>query len=150
MHSNIQFSDELVNRFRLDQALSREKRWKELEEVYHKNSIWLKQIMHQNILQPTGEKEELCMWLIVQHSDDLLFQKEFLGYLKELPNTRERRKSIAHLTDKILVKENKKQIYGTQFLNGKPHPIEDEINLDNRRMEMGLELFSSYYKLMSQ
>jgi hypothetical protein len=60
---------------------------------------------------------------------------------------------VAALTDCLLVLENKKQKYGTQFKpNAKGelvlHPIEDEANVDKRREELGLPKLAEYLKIV--
>jgi hypothetical protein len=54
------------------------------------------------------------------------------------------------LTDRVLLAEGKKQVYGTQFtlVNGKckPRPLEDEANVDQRRKEVGLRPLAEYFK----
>ena len=67
-----------------------------------------------------------------------------------MPKTKERNQHIAYLTDRILVKENKGQIYGTQFSKDNHYPIFDENDLDKRRAEMGLGSFEEYSKLMQK
>ena len=143
--------NELKERFELDQKLLLKKDWETLKQIYRENSSWLKKIIHsQGWLSEkiVGEQGELYAWLIVQHSDDFNFQKSCLKLLKNLPKTKERNQHVAYLTDKILTKENKKQIYGTQFSYGNPCPIFDKKNLDKRRAEMNLCPFKEYYSLM--
>ena len=57
---------------------------------------------------------------------------------------------VAYLTDRVLLAENKKQIYGTQFTysNGKwePKPLGDAGNVDKRRAEIGLKPLAEYVK----
>ncbi len=60
-----------------------------------------------------GEKGELYVWLISQHLNDIDFQKSCLKLLEDLPKIKERNKHIEYLTDRILIKENKKQVYET-------------------------------------
>jgi len=144
--------EELKNRFITDQKLSKDKKWKELEKIYHENSEWLKDIIYQigwlsdDIITKQGE---LYAWLIVQHSPDIEFQKQCLRLLNQLPKTKERKQHLAYLTDRILVNENKRQLYGTQFSNGEPLPIEDLENLEARRENMNLESFNKYKNRMS-
>jgi hypothetical protein len=83
-------------------------------------------------------------WLLVQHADhDRPFQKRCLGLLKEAVRRGEASgEELAYLTDRILVGENSKQLYGTQLrqVDGKyrPFAIEDEAHVDRRRREVGL------------
>lgn len=153
---NKELAEELKKRFEIDQKctdlydpdFSLEK----FEKVCLDNTLWLK-----NKISDYGwlssdlveEQGELFAWLIVQHSADLNFQKDCLRLLKSFPVAKARNGHIAYLTDRILIKETKKQLYGTQFYGNKPIPINDINNLDKRREEMSLGKFVEYYKIMT-
>ena len=47
---------------------------------------------------------------------------------------------LALLTDRLLVFNDYKQVYGSQIVNGELHPIENPDSVDYRRLEIGLEL----------
>jgi hypothetical protein len=90
-------------------------------------------------------------WLMLQHMDnDRPFQKRCLKLMKEAPKGEVEPADIAFLTDRLLIAENKKQIYGTQLIgeNGvfRPQPIQDEENVDKRRAEVGLVPMKEYLK----
>lgn len=58
-------------------------------------------------------------------------------------------KNIAFMTDRILVGEKKKQLYGTQFylnINNEfiPRPIKDPNDLEARRKQFGLPPMKEY------
>ncbi len=61
---------------------------------------------------------------------------------------------LADLTDRVLVGQQKRQVYGTQFrvVDGKlkPQPIEDEEHVDDRRKEVGLPPLKAYLKLAEE
>lgn len=154
---NKELFNELKKRFEIDQKSTKlydkEFNLDKFEKVSIDNTNWLKkQIGTYNWLSSelVGEQGELFAWLIVQHSSNLNFQKNCLRLLKSLPITKTRSGHIAYLTDRILTKENKKQVYGTQFLDNEPIPLEDINNLDKRRKEMGLERFEIYYEQMTK
>lgn len=95
-----------------------------------------------------GKEASDSAWLLVQHGD-LELQKMCIGLLKDAVDKHQANKwCYAYLLDRILIREGKKQLYGTQLdlKNGEviPFPIDDEINLDKRRKEMGLEPFQVY------
>jgi hypothetical protein len=99
-----------------------------------------------------GEEASGVAFLIVQHAE-LDYQKKYLPLIKEAVIQKEARKSdLAMLEDRILTREGKNQIYGTQLrLNQKTqlmelYPIEDEENVDARRVEAGLEPLAQYVK----
>jgi hypothetical protein len=138
---------ELRERFELDQKLLKDKNFKEYFRVCYDNYLWLKGIVDKEgwlYGDKLGVDGENYAWLIVQHCPDLEFQKKCLRLIEKLPLTEKRKGHIAYLTDRILVNEGRKQVYGTQFNFGKPFPIENEESLDERRKQMGLENFAEY------
>src|SRR5262245_51144374 len=123
------------------------------------NTKWLKEVVAKHgwpgksLVGAAGAHDA---WLLVQHADrDREFQKKCLELMKPLAANGEVSKTdFAYLTDRVLVGDGKKQIYGTQFhtVDGKlqPQPIEDEANVDQRRKEVGLMLMAEYRKLIEQ
>lgn len=101
-----------------------------------------------------GEEASQAAWLLVQHADlDPDFQAKCLDLIKEAFKKGDTTgQQVAYLTDRVLLKQGKKQLYGTQFIgmgsDVKPQPIEDEANLDARRAEMGLGPMAEYEKVM--
>ena len=149
---NLELLNELKNRFETDQKYINNKDIEKFEEICSNHTLWLKeQISHYGWISSNlvSEQGELFSWLIVQHSEDLHFQKECLDLLKKLPLTNERKGHIAYLTDKILVKEHKEQLYGTQFSDKKPLPIKNIKNLDKRREKLSLGKFEEYSQFMT-
>ena len=79
-------------------------------------------------------------WLLVQHQDkDVVLQKQCLKKCDFSLS------DAAHLQDRVLLNEGKKQLYGTQFtgrLDRKGRtvlqPVKDAQNLGKRRKKMGL------------
>jgi uncharacterized protein DUF6624 len=99
-----------------------------------------------------GDEASGVAFLIVQHAE-LDYQKKYLPLIKEAVAQKEARRSdLAMLEDRILTREGKKQVYGTQLrLNQTTqrmelYPIEDEANVDNRREAAGLEPLAEYLK----
>jgi hypothetical protein len=99
-----------------------------------------------------GEEASGVAFLIVQYAE-LDFQKKYLPLIKEAAGQKEARQSdLAMLEDRILTREGRKQIYGTQLrLNQTTqlmelYPIEDEENVDTRRAAVGLEPLAQYLK----
>jgi hypothetical protein len=88
---------------------------------------------------------------LVQHGDYVL-QKEALPLVRNAYLTGSLKgEDFALLQDRVLVKEGKPQIYGTQFkIKGQElilDPIEDEKNVDRRRAEVGLPSLAEYLEL---
>jgi hypothetical protein len=87
-----------------------------------------------------SNRASFAAFLIIQHAD-LDYQLKYLDTIKaankrgEIPGM-----ELAMLIDRILVKQGKPQLYGTEFEYGsnKVAPIADPANLHRRRKEMGL------------
>ncbi|EKE07179.1 MAG: hypothetical protein ACD_18C00174G0005 [uncultured bacterium] len=151
-------SDELKKMFNTDQ----EARTNNVPEVTIKidqeNTQRLKEIIDR-IGWPTkskvGENSAHYAWLLVQHADqDLEFQKKCLELMKQEQKEELEQEDIAYLEDRILVAENKQQLYGTQWYVDEttgeynPEEIVEPDKLDERRAEMGMEPFAVYEKDM--
>lgn len=130
-----------------------------LHEIDAANTKWLAEVVAKHGWPGkslVGADAAHDAWLLVQHADrDLAFQKKVLELMKPLaPKGEVAKGDVAYLTDRVLVAEKKKQLYGTQFqqVNGKmePQPIEDEANVDKRRAEVGLASMAEYRKLIEQ
>jgi hypothetical protein len=98
-----------------------------------------------------GPEAAEAAYLIVSHSQDLPLQKLSLGLMTKLGTTEVENTQIATLTDRILLAEGKKQRYGQMYsfaADGTPipKPIEDEVNVDKRRVEFGLEPLAEYLR----
>lgn len=130
----------------------------ELSELDKENTLRVKQIINEfgwPGISLVGKSGGHAAWLLVQHAThDLAFQKKCLKILKEAVQKKEAdAKQVAYLTDRILVQEGKKQIYGTQFRGKKdgtsePFPIKDLKKLPELRKSVGLEPFVRYKKRM--
>jgi hypothetical protein len=100
-----------------------------------------------------GEEAGKAAFLILQHSD-LQHQEKYLPLLKEAAKKGEARPAdAAMLEDRVLVREGKKQIYGTQVRFGPEtggklvlDPIDDEEHVDERRASVGLMPLAEYLK----
>lgn len=96
-----------------------------------------------------GEKGNEALFLVIQHSD-LEVQEKYLPLMrKAAAEGKARLDDLALLEDRVLMRQGKKQIYGSQIVKDKKgnwivHPIEDPLNVDKRRAELGLEPMTSY------
>ena len=98
-----------------------------------------------------GKDGAQAAWILAQHADlSPKFQRKCLDLMAKVPRDEIFQRDIALLTDRVLLAEGKKQVYGTQFTleNGKckPRPLEDEANVDKRRKEVGLPPLAEYLK----
>ncbi|MCL1059146.1 hypothetical protein L2729_14290 [Shewanella gelidimarina] len=95
-------------------------------------------------------------FLIIQHSPDVTFKEQMLPHLKKsyLNDEGITGQQVALLTDRVLISQGNKQIYGTQadISDGKVvfSPIEDEANVDKRRADMKMPPLDLYLKLMEE
>ena len=102
--------------------------------------------------EEVGQRGDQAIFLVVQHSDSATQVKYF-------PLVKDAAKiggvsyaELAMLEDRILWKQGKPQIYGTQLFTDsqtgkmKFFPIEDESNVDKRRASVGLMSLEDYAK----
>ncbi len=93
-------------------------------------------------------------FLLIQHADsDPGFQARMLTVISaRLHGGGINGNEYALLTDRVLLAQNKRQRYGTQFVGDnnqmKPRPIEDEGRVDQRRHALGLISLANYSCIM--
>lgn len=131
----------------------------QLKKIDKENTAKLKNII-ENHSWPTkdvvGVEGVNATFLIIQHSPDIAFKAEMLPYLKKsyLNEGGISGQQLALLTDRVLIAQGKKQIYGTQvdLVDGKVvfSPIEDDGNVDKRRAKMKMPPLNFYLKLMEE
>lgn len=99
-----------------------------------------------------GELANQTLWLVIQHAP-LDIQKKYLPLLKiSVDKGESKARYLAFLQDRILMREDKKQIYGTQSLWNEEKkknviwPIADYKTVNQRRKEVGLESVEDYAK----
>jgi len=150
---------DLMDRLAVSDSEKVAKRWKQAvdrqNELDGKNRQRLDQIVKDYGWPKKsvfGDEAIGVAFLIVQHAE-LDYQKKYLPLIKEASAQKEARRSdLAMLEDRILTREGKKQIYGTQLrLNQTTqrmelYPIDDEENVNARRTEVGLEPLAEYLK----
>lgn len=115
-----------------------------LEKIFNKYGWTNKQLV--------GLEGSDRAFIIILHAP-LIYQKKYFEMIKTAVNNGDLEKNaLAYLTDKILTKEGKKQLYGTQLkysYETKSYefkPIEDEKNVNERRKEVGLGPIEEYAK----
>jgi len=98
-----------------------------------------------------GTRGNYTLWLVVQHAD-LATQEKYLPMLeKSVAEGESRGSELAYLKDRVLMRQGKKQIYGTQVVPAASGyeefwPIEDVTNVNKKRAEAGLEPIEEYAK----
>jgi hypothetical protein len=129
-----------------------------VQKVDAKNTKWLKTVLDEHgwpTMSLVGKDGANAAWLLVQHADrDTKFQRQCLDLMTKLPQGEAAPQNLAYLTDRVLLAEGKKQLYGTQFItkDGKlqPKPIKDEPNVDARRATVGLPPMAEYVKVLDE
>ena len=113
-----------------------------LEKAYRDDAVRLKEIVKQygwpgNDL--VGQDGSLAATVILLNAE-LALKKEMLPLVKDAHRAGKTDGSnYAFLVDDIRVAEGKPQLYGTRSRQGRgTYPIEDEANVDKRRVEVGL------------
>lgn len=128
--------------------------WKEQQAIDEANIKRLDEIIEQQgwpKRSVVGDKAAAAAFLIVQHAD-LPTQKRYFPLLQAAVAENEARtQDLALLEDRILMREGKKQRYGSQLRdNGEGrwefYPIEDEANVEARRKAVGLPPLAEYAK----
>ena len=98
-----------------------------------------------------GINGNMALFLVIQHSN-LDVQEKMLPILKAaVLDKRARPNNLALLEDRISVAKTGKQIYGSQYYEKdsvkKLYPIIDPINVNKRRVEVGLGTIEDYKKV---
>ncbi len=102
-----------------------------------------------------GREGTEAAFLILQHSPDTLFQRECVPFIKKAYYAGEVTASdFSVFIDRVLVREGKPQLYGTQanIVDGRIilDAIADSANVDTRRAKLGLPSLAEYIKLLRQ
>ena len=99
-----------------------------------------------------GVNGNRTVFLVIQHAD-LVKQEKYLPLMQKAVDDGESFASdLALLQDRILMRQGKRQIYGSQVVFGKKtgaqvfYPIEDEKNVNERRKKVGLQPMEEYAK----
>jgi membrane dipeptidase len=155
----VRVDQEMRNRFIAGGSNVDKKLIEELHAIDAKNTARMKEIIAahgwpgKSLVGTTGAHNA---WLLIQHADrDPPFQKQCLELLKAaVAQSEASGKDLAYLTDRVLLADGKKQVYGTQFtqVNGnyEPRPLEDPDQVDDRRKDVGLEPLAEYAKRLRE
>jgi len=100
-----------------------------------------------------GDRGNSTLFLVIQHAD-LGTQLTYFPWLQKSAEIGESKFSnVALMHDRILMRQEMKQIYGSQVVfnkdTGAPefYPIEDEKNVNIRRAKIGMSTLEEYAKL---
>ncbi len=106
-----------------------------------------------------GSEAEGAAYLLIAHAvkdsatgaPDVAFQRLSLDLMSKMPPCEVENTHLASLTDRVLLYEGKKQMYGIMLTRNEkgekvPQPIEDEANVDKRRAKLGLQPLAEYLR----
>ena len=154
-----ELAQELLQMSEADQTIRREERWLDAEKIDQANTERLKKIIA-DIGWPSktrvGEGAAHAAWLIVQHADsDPEWQAECLQLMKQESAQEVATEDVAYLEDRVLVAQGKPQRFGTQFYVNEqgvygPQELDDVGNLEQRRIDAGMEPFSEYKDVLEK
>jgi hypothetical protein len=121
--------------------------WKQINHIDSLNRIIVDSLLNQyGWLSPNvvGKSGNSALWLVIQHSP-LPKQEYYLPIMKKAVDENKASKAnYAYLLDRVLMKQGKKQLYGSQYtIDPKTGEtvlwdIEDPENINIRRAEMKL------------
>lgn len=99
-----------------------------------------------------GPEGNITCFLVIQHSDSATQVKYFPLLFRSVQQGESPPSNLALLTDRILLHQGKKQLYGSQVVSDKDgnnviYPIEDEKNVNKRRADFGMQPIEDYAKL---
>lgn len=151
-----ELASSLIQRYQIDQDM-RNRFIKEPDTAEWDSSIdadntaWLQNVVDEvgwPAISDVGEEASNAAWLLVQHADHQPgFQARCLELMKSLSAGEVKLHNIAYLEDRVRVANHQPQLYGTQFIKIGDHfdaqPIENEVELEQRRAAMGLESFEA-------
>ncbi|MDB5014652.1 MAG: hypothetical protein JWQ25_2854 [Daejeonella sp.] len=100
--------------------------------------------------ETVGETGSSALFLVIQHSDTKTME-HYLPMLREaVKNKKADSRDLAKMEDRVLVNQDKKQLYGTQIGRDSitqkyyVYPLNDPDNVDKRRAKMGFGKLSDY------
>jgi len=130
-----------------------------IAKIDSQNTAWLEKVIEEQgflgLSDVDGDGVQ-ALFLLIQHSPSLEFQKKCLSYMKRaLQQGEADTVHVTYLTDRILMREGKPQRHGTQGSSLEdgvivPLPIEDEGHINDRRKAIGLEQLEEYLRMMNE
>ncbi|HKJ49530.1 MAG TPA: DUF6624 domain-containing protein [Christiangramia sp.] len=126
--------------------------WKKIQEKDSINLIKVQEILDSrgwlgsDVVGPRGNS---TLFLVIQHAD-LETQEKYLPMMREaVAKGNASASSLALLEDRVALRQGKRQIYGSQIgrhPDGEFYisPLQDPLNVDKRRAEVGLGTLQDY------
>ncbi len=158
-----EFSNLIDSLFKIDQQLRKNVVWK-VDTILEFNKTTTRLLSEavsiygipttDNVSQQTADN----FVLLLSHCPDVEFIKKVIES-DEFKKSSYRRDNVAIALDNLLIKEGKKQVFGSALkivensdgtTSSIPMPIEDEENVDKRRKEFGLISLDEHIKRSSE
>jgi len=127
--------------------------WKEIEVKDSINLIKIMEILDERGwlgADVIGGQGNQTLFLVIQHAP-LEVQKKYLPMMREaVKKGNARSRSLALLEDRVALRQGGRQLYGSQVGRDQETgeyyvlPLDDPMNVDKRRAEMGLGLLQDY------
>lgn len=149
---NTELADELIKMAHVDQEYRHQWFTKRddpaflegMERMDNEHAVRLKEIIYTfgwPSKKLVGAEASHAAWLLVQHTD-IELQEQCLELIKDLPEAENDPRQAAYLTDKVRVRHEQPQIYGTQYVKKGDdlvlYDVQDPKGLDERRKKLGL------------
>lgn len=126
--------------------------YKKMMEIDKDNQNYVSHLLDSVGSWPEGLSPEAnqAIFLIIQHGGKEFMNKYEPVVFEAYKKAKVTPSNYAIFKDRLLMYQDKPQIYGSQTMNGYVWPIENEENLDARRAEMGLPTMEFYLKIFLQ
>ncbi len=129
-----------------------------MKQTDTENIAWLKELVDKQgwpTITQVRQDGAQAAWCLVQHaSADRPFQRHCLDLMAKVPPDEISARNVAYLTDRVLLAEGKKQLYGTQCTSAggrwEALPLEDEVHVDQRRTAVGMEPLAEYLQSIEE
>ena len=165
---NKELSDSIIRMGKLDQTASglpiNEMTWDEFtiykDSIFHLNYSRIKTIFNSHGYlgyKEIGQSAETYYWVIIQHCDfNTTFQSNVLVSMKtQVDKNNANSRHYGLLYDRVMINSGKNQLYGTQVQyyteTGQAYPktLEDILNVNLIRKELGFESLEKYLNQMT-
>jgi hypothetical protein len=129
--------------------------WKIIREKDAMNLIKIEGILNKNGWlgpQDVGMNASQAIFMVIQHANLATQQKYLPTVKKAVKDGKTLSSNLATLEDRILMREGKNQIYGSQTITDKQtgkafvYPIDNPDGVDERRKTMGMLSMEAYCK----
>lgn len=105
-------------------------------------------------IDEVGELGNKAIWIVIQHAPLEIQEKYYSKMEESVKEGQSDGSNFAYLVDRILMRKNEKQLYGSQYRFDREtktryfYPIADYENVNKRREEVGLMPIEEYARLI--